>query len=245
MTLRKTMQTLVQLTALVALPLAFATTATATPFTEAGLLKKLTKSAPELNPKVLKSALTATQCALKNGLDQPERLAVIDYSKPSNAKRLWIFDLHKGRLLLQDFVAHGRNSGEERATAFSNREGSFQSSLGLFQAAESYSGKHGYSLRLDGLEPGINDNARDRAIVIHGADYVSPRWIAQHGRIGRSLGCPAVRKEVARKVVDNLKGGQLVFTYYPDQDWLRSSSFLNCSGNRVAENTANRSNNKI
>lgn|SRR5690606_31145549 len=198
------------------------------------LFQQLAASAPSLGKEVLKSALQATRCAVDNGMAAPARLAVIDFSKPSSEKRLWIFDLDQGALLYQELVAHGRNSGGLLSTSFSNREGSYQSSIGLFQAAESYSGKHGYSLRLDGLEPGINDKARERAIVIHGADYVDPTWIENHGRIGRSHGCPAVRQEIIREVVDHLKGGQLVFTWYPDQRWLQSSSFLNCSGQRVA-----------
>ncbi|MCK9505097.1 MAG: murein L,D-transpeptidase catalytic domain family protein [Porticoccaceae bacterium] len=197
------------------------------------LFQKLSRSAPDLKTKVLKNALQAARCAVTQGVDAPAKLAVIDYSLPSTEKRLWIFDIHRGRLLLQDLVAHGRRSGELTATTFSNREGSHQSSIGLFRGHESYSGKHGYSLRLDGLEPGINDNARNRAIVIHGADYVDPTWIDRQGRIGRSLGCPAVRREIAKQVVDNLKDGQLVFSYYPDQDWLNSSSFLNCDKGKI------------
>ncbi|WP_372963884.1 murein L,D-transpeptidase catalytic domain family protein [Marinobacter sp.] len=192
------------------------------------LLAQLADSAPKLNPDVLDAAFKATRCAVNNGVAMPERLAVIDFSLPSNNERMWIFDLEQGSLLLKDLVAHGKNSGEVEANSFSNIEGSHQSSIGLFKANESYKGSHGYSLRLDGLEPGINDLARQRAIVIHGADYVSPDWVADYGRIGRSHGCPAVDRNVIRSVVDNLKGGQLVFTYYPDQKWLQTSSFLNC-----------------
>jgi hypothetical protein len=119
-------------------------------------------------------------------------------------------------------------SGENLATRFSNTQDSHQSSLGLFRAAESYSGKHGYSLRMDGLEPGVNDRARERAIVIHAASYVDQRLAKTQGRIGRSLGCPAVRPQVARTVVDQLKGGQFIFAWYPDQGWLQSSAYLNC-----------------
>src|SRR5690606_3296979 len=125
-------------------------------------------------------------------------------------------------------------SGDNQATRFSNVVGSHQSSIGLFRTAESYSGKHGYSLRMDGIEPGVNDRARERAIVIHPADYVNPAWIATQGRIGRSQGCPAVRPEVARMVVDSLKGGQFRFSWYPDQDWLQSSAYLNCEPARGA-----------
>ena len=155
-------------------------------------------------------------------------------TSPSSQERLWIFDLEKGELLLRDLVAHGKNSGNFESTAFSNTEGSHQSSIGLFQARESYYGRHGYSLRLDGLEPGINDLARQRAIVIHGADYVNEDWVSKYGRIGRSHGCPAVDNQIVKRVVDNLKGGQLVFKYYPDQEWLHSSGFLKCDNKTLA-----------
>lgn len=198
------------------------------------LLNSLSHAAPELNPQVLKSALSAMQCAVNNGAQQAQHLAVIDYSQPSTARRLWIFDLKKKSLVLRDLVAHGQKSGENFATQFSNSEGSFQSSLGLFRTQESYNGSHGYSLRMDGLEPGINDRARERAIVIHAADYVNPLWSERQGRIGRSLGCPAVRPQVARKVVDKLKDGQFMFAWYPDQHWLKSSAYLNCQPRLVA-----------
>lgn len=199
-----------------------------------GLYDGLARSAPSLDPQVLRYALDATSCAVRSGMAYPERLAVIDFSLPSSEHRLWIFDLEERTLLMQDLVAHGRNSGDLKSTAFSNIEGSYQSSIGLFRAAESYRGKHGYSLRLDGLEPGFNDLARQRAIVIHGADYVDPSWVDAYGRIGRSLGCPAVRQEITRAVVDNLKGGQLVFKYYPDKEWLSTSGLLNCGDSTVA-----------
>ncbi|MCK9469889.1 MAG: murein L,D-transpeptidase catalytic domain family protein, partial [Porticoccaceae bacterium] len=156
----------------------------------------------------------------------------------SSEPRLWIFDLATQTLLLEELVAHGRNSGDNLATDFSNREGSYQSSIGLFRASESYFGRHGYSLRMDGLEPGINDFARQRAIVIHGADYVSASWVERQGRIGRSLGCPAVSRDVADQVVDTLKDGQFVFSYYPDKEWLRSSTYLNCQPERIAATVA-------
>jgi len=189
---------------------------------------RLASAAPKLSPQVLEAALKATRCAISNGTAMPERLAVIDFSLPSSKERLWLFDLNEGELILRDLVAHGKNSGNAEATAFSNIEGSHQSSIGLFKAAESYRGSHGYSLRLDGLEPGFNDLARQRAIVIHGADYVQDSWVTKYGRIGRSHGCPAVDNQIIKTVVDELKGGQLVFKYYPDQEWLQSSSYLNC-----------------
>lgn len=199
----------------------------------------LAQSAPELNPRVLGYALDAMRCAMQQDKIAADRLAVIDFSLPSSEKRLWIFDLKKRSLLLNDFVAHGAKSGDNLPNRFSNINGSHQSSIGLFRSAESYSGKHGYSLRMDGLEPGFNDRARERAIVIHGADYVNPAWIPRQGRIGRSQGCPAVRPEITKTVVDALKNGQLVFTWYPDPEWLQTSSFLNCPGPRLADSVNN------
>ncbi|TBU90340.1 murein L,D-transpeptidase catalytic domain family protein [Stutzerimonas kirkiae] len=198
------------------------------------LVDTLAHVAPALDRKVLTHAVAAMQCAVNNGATPARRLAVIDFSLPSSERRLWIFDLQQKKLLLEDLVAHGQKSGENLATRFSNRVGSHQSSIGLFRTAESYSGKHGYSLRMDGLEPGINDRARERAIVVHAADYVNPAWITSQGRIGRSQGCPAVRPEVARMVVDSLKGGQFMFSWYPDQQWLQSSLYLNCEAKQVA-----------
>lgn len=200
------------------------------------LKQSLKKSAPSLNQQVLSTALSAMHCALQNGAEPAKRLAVIDFSLPSSDKRLWIFDLQSKQLLLHDFVAHGQRSGDNFATRFSNTNGSHQSSIGLFRTAESYHGKHGYSLRMDGLEPGFNDRARERAIVIHPAAYVNPAWIKSQGRIGRSQGCPAVRPEIARTVVDKLKGGQFMFSWYPDQQWLQSSIYLNCRSSQLASN---------
>jgi hypothetical protein len=199
-----------------------------------GLYNSLAQAAPELNPQVLKSALSAMQCAVSSGASPAQNLAVIDYSQPSTARRLWIFDMRKKTLVLRDLVAHGQKSGENFATQFSNNEGSHQSSLGLFRTQESYQGANGYSLRMDGLEPGINDSARERAIVIHPASYVNPLWSQTQGRIGRSQGCPAVRPQVARQVVDKLKDGQFMFAWYPDQHWLQSSAYLNCKPRLVA-----------
>ena len=195
----------------------------------APLASQLSITAPDLNEKVLNKAVMAMECAVANGAKPAARLAVIDFSLPSAEERLWIFDLQSKKLLLQDLVAHGSGSGDNYSAAFSNIEGSHQSSIGLFRTAESYTGRHGYSLRMDGLERGINDLARQRAIVIHAADYVDPGWVARYGRIGRSQGCPAVRPEVAGMVVDKLKGGQFMFSYYPDEHWLATSEFLNCN----------------
>lgn len=192
-------------------------------------VQRLLAQAPDLDPGVLQLALQAQHCAVALGAGKPpRRLAVIDYSRPSTQPRLWVFDLHDATLLFAEHVAHGKGSGENRATRFSNRVGSLQSSLGLFTAAETYAGENGYSLRMDGLEPGINDRARERLLVMHGADYVDPKQAARQGRLGRSWGCPALRRAVAHEVIDSLKDGQMVFAYYPDRQWLDGSPFLHC-----------------
>lgn len=195
----------------------------------ADLASRLAAMAPLADPAVVRFAVQAQQCAVASGaVADPQRLAVIDYSLPSTVPRMWVFDLRARRLLYAEHVAHGKHSGENLANAFSNIEGSFQSSLGLFSAAETYIGENGYSLRMDGLEPGVNDRARERLLVIHGADYVDPAQALRQGRLGRSYGCPALRRAVAEGVIDSLKDGQLVFAYYPDKRWLSSSRFLNC-----------------
>ena len=193
------------------------------------LLIRLSNAAPELDRKVLALALEARDCAVASDtVKAPARLAVIDYTLPSTQKRLWIFDVDRGRLLYAEHVAHGRGSGDNLATRFSNDEGTYQSSIGLFATAETYLGENGYSLRMDGLEPGINDHARERLLVMHGADYVDPEQALRQGRLGRSWGCPAVRKAVAQGVIDSLKQGQLVFAYANDAAWLNGSRFLHC-----------------
>jgi hypothetical protein len=197
------------------------------------LVTQLAQAAPAANPQVLTLATRAADCARRQGLlDGFRHLAVIDYSLPSTQPRLWIFDVARGRLLHQELVAHGRNTGERLAERFSNVEGSKMSSLGLYQATETYYGSNGYSLRLRGLDAGFNDNALSRAIVMHGAPYVSEAIAERLGRIGRSWGCPAVRPEVARTVIDTLKGGALLFAYYPDRKWLAESPLLRCGDSR-------------
>lgn len=194
---------------------------------------RLAALAPDADPDVLRLAVQAETCARDAGdtTPLPARLGVIDYSRPSTERRLWVFDLRRERLLYHEFVAHGRNTGDNLASRFSNAEGSLQSSLGLFRTAETYEGGNGYSLRMDGLEPGFNDQARSRAIVMHGAWYVDPLQALKQGRLGRSLGCPALRQPIAREVIDTLKGGQALFAYYPDRQWLSNSRLLGCGAN--------------
>jgi L,D-transpeptidase-like protein len=180
-----------------------------------------------VSQEVLELALNATSCAATSGaIDAPPTLTLIDYSRPSVEPRLWVFDLATGDLLFRELVAHGRNTGDNLATKFSNEMDSRQTSLGLFVTDDPYVGSNGYSLRLDGLDVGFNDRARDRAIVMHGAPYVDARLAATQGRIGRSWGCPALRPAIASKVIDRIRGGSVIFSYYPDQEWLQSSRFL-------------------
>ena len=191
------------------------------------LVGALLRQAPGLKADVLRLALNATRCANERGLvRRKDLLTVIDYSLPSDKPRLFVFNLDAKTLLFRELVAHGKSSGGNLASFFSNSPGSLATSIGLFVTAEPYIGGNGYSLRLRGLEEGVNDMAWDRAIVLHGASYVSRAAIQALGRLGRSWGCPAVRREVARKIIDTVKGGTPIFAYYPDRDWLRHSAFF-------------------
>jgi len=199
----------------------------APPAPAAGLVDTTVAEQAGVSAEVLNLALRALECATTTGaIDAPPTLTLIDYSRPSVEPRLWVFDLVTGNLLYKELVAHGRNTGENMSVSFSDRLNSRQSSIGLFVTRDTYVGSNGYSLRLDGLEPGFNGSALDRAIVMHGAPYVSEEIAARQGRLGRSWGCPALREAVARQVIDTVRGGGVVFSYYPDDTWLNSSRFL-------------------
>lgn len=187
---------------------------------------RIAAAAPSLDRKVLAAALDAFDCATEKRKITRRTLAVIDFSRPSVERRLWAIDLET-REVVRMHVAHGQGSGGLWATAFSNDPGSNQSSLGLFRGGETYEGKHGRSLRLDGLEP-ANSRARERAIVIHGADYATPGYALQHLRLGRSWGCPAVAPSLADTLIDRLEGGGALFAWFPDESWLVSSPWLRC-----------------
>jgi hypothetical protein len=188
-------------------------------------IKTIQAQADNLDPKVLKVALTAYVKARKLGMDKRELLTLVDYSKPSAERRLWVIDLKNLKVLYNTWVSHGKHSGEKNPTSFSNAPKSLKSSLGVFLTDESYIGGNGLSLRVKGLEPHINDNAYDRSIVFHGANYVSPT-IAKSGKIGRSWGCFAVSRDVIKPLIDTIKNNTLVVAYYPDKKWLNSSSFM-------------------
>jgi hypothetical protein len=179
-------------------------------------VQPLLKQAPGLHAEALRSALAAVHRAILGGqVSRRNLLTVIDYSLPSTEPRLFVFDLAARKLLFRELVAHGKNSGNDKTTYFSNSPGSLASSLGLFVTADTYFGSNGYSMRLRGLDEGLNDMAWDRAIVMHGATYVSRAAIKALGRLGRSWGCPAVRKEVAAKLIDTLRDGSPLFAWYP------------------------------
>lgn len=195
------------------------------------VIARIAVEAPTLDPAVLRLALDARSCARQQGdpAGRASIMTIIDYSRPSSAQRLWVVDADRGRVLFHERVSHGKNSGEDLTTSFSNVKDSLQTSLGLFRTAETYVGQNGYSLRLDGLEPGFNDRARERDIVVHGAEYNSDAHVAEFGRLGRSWGCPALPNSVARPLIDEIKEGTLLFSYYPDPAWLSSSAYLHCS----------------
>lgn len=188
--------------------------------------KLISAKAQNLDPYVVKLGLQAYSKAKEQGLDQKELLTIVDYTKPSTEPRLWVINLKDNNILFQELVAHGKNSGDNIPTSFSNQPSSLKSSLGVFLTEDTYVGKHGYSLRLAGLEKGVNDMAQARDIVVHAATYVGGQFAKIHGRLGRSWGCFAVNPKIATSIINTIKGGSLVFAYYPDRNWISHSLFL-------------------
>jgi hypothetical protein len=185
--------------------------------------------ARNINPQALKYALEAYDCAIQQGIGKKPIITLIDYTLPSTAKRLWVIDVKSQRVLFNTLVAQGKYTGDLMARYFSDAPESKKSSIGLFITEQPYEGHDGYALRINGLEKGFNDKAEERAIVIHGAWYVSDSFARRAGRIGLSWGCPAVSKDVIRPLIDTIKGGSLVFSYYPDPNYLAQSRFLHCA----------------
>jgi hypothetical protein len=157
----------------------------------------------------------------------PRILTIIDFTKSSVERRLFIIDFSRNELLHKTLVAHGKNSGVKEANSFSNTQGSYQSSLGFYLTGKTYFGKHGYSLKLIGLEKGINDNAERRSIVMHGASYATQNFIKKYGRLGRSWGCPAVPPQFSKEIIDTIKEGSIIFIYAEQSDYLNNSEILN------------------
>ena len=177
---------------------------------------------------LLKTALAGYDLLIKEeSLLRRDIITIIDFSLPSNMKRLWVLDVIKGKVLFHCLVSHGLNSGELMAEKFSNSHGSNTSSPGFYATAETYHGKNGLSLNLDGLEEGINDNARARRVVMHGADYVSDEYISKYGRLGRSFGCPTVPAELNEQIIQTIQGGSCLFIYVPKQSYISNSRIIN------------------
>jgi len=192
------------------------------------IAKDIITKTDNLKPSVIKLALEAFYRAKQEGINiKKPILTVIDYTLPSTQKRLWVVDIEDKKVLYNSLVAHGRNSGKNYAVNFSNNPGSRQSSVGLFLTEDTYFGGSGYSLHLKGLEKGFNDKARARAIVLHGSKYVSQKFAAAVGRIGRSGGCQAVEKSLAVPIINTIKDGTLIFSFYPHPEWLSKSKFVN------------------
>jgi len=160
-------------------------------------------------------------------LSDKNLLSIIDFSKSSTQKRFYMIDLNQQKITYHTYVSHGKNTGEDMAKQFSNTVHSNQSSLGFYITAETYTGSKGYSLKLDGADKGYNDNMRERAVVMHAADYVSEKWIRANGRLGRSQGCPALPVEFSKAIIDTIKNGTAIFAYYQDENYLNSSAYLN------------------
>jgi hypothetical protein len=163
----------------------------------------------------------------KGRISKSQYLTICDLSQSSRQKRFYLIDLANEKLLLHTYVAHGRNSGREYASRFSNRPSSLQSSLGFFITAQTYYGEHGLSLKIHGLEAGINDKAIDRRIVIHGADYAEPSCINKLGFLGRSYGCPALPRQQSRFIINTIKNGSCLFIYHPSTTYQKRSKILN------------------
>lgn len=172
------------------------------------------------------AALNGYYSLKEKGLVQKDILTLVDFSLSSNVKRLWVIDLNTNTILYHSLVAHGRNTGEEFANSFSNANSSYKSSLGLYVTGEVYNGKHGMSLKLDGLEKGINDNARQRGVVMHSANYVSNSFIKCNKRLGRSQGCPAIPQELLNGIVNTIKNKSCLFIYHPSRSTKHLSPLL-------------------
>lgn len=181
-----------------------------------------------LSEEVIDKVLTTLGCANEYKIVHNHILTIIDYSLPSNKKRLWVFDLKEKRLLFYTYVSHGIKSGALLTNFFSNKNNSKASSLGVYKTEKSYYGREGLSLRLNGLDVSFNDNASNRYVVMHGGWYVDEQFIKKYGRPGRSWGCPAVPPEFSKAIINTIKDNSLFVVYYPNDHWFTKSKFLHC-----------------
>jgi len=182
----------------------------------------------DMSPALVSKVLTTLTCAKEKHTNHNHILTVIDYSRPSNTKRLWVFDLNKNKMLFHTYVSHGINSGTLFTNQFSNRNNSKASSLGVYKTDKAYYGRHGLSLKLAGLERGFNDSAFNRAIVMHSAWYMDENFIKKYGRPGRSWGCPAIPENLKKPLINTIKDNALFVVYYPGEKWIHHSKYLNC-----------------
>lgn len=187
------------------------------------------RQSPKLSAVVIDKVMAALTCANDQNVDHNHILTVIDYSLPSNQKRLWVFDLSENKLLFNTYVSHGIKSGSLLTNFFSNKYNSKATSLGIYKAKQSYYGREGLSLRLGGLDRSFNDNADGRSIVMHGGWYVDEKFIKNYGRPGRSWGCPALPPNLAESIINTIKDNSMIVAYYPSDDWFVKSKFLNCN----------------
>jgi hypothetical protein len=192
------------------------------------IYSSITASGSRLSEQVFEIAFSGFEKLQAQGkLSQDSILTIIDFSKSSREKRMHVVDLKSGKLLFNNVVAHGKNSGDEFAERFSNQPNSHKSSLGFYITGGTYSGSNGYSMILNGMEKGFNDRAKDRAIVMHGAAYANDNVLLLGQRLGRSLGCPALPQQLNKKVIEKIKGGNCLFIFYPDQEYLTNSKLIN------------------
>jgi hypothetical protein len=191
------------------------------------LYDKLNLANAGLSMEALDDAVKGYEKLVEEGVVQnTQYLTIVDLSQSSRKKRFYLLDLENNKLAVNTFVAHGKNSGVDKAVKFSNTPESEASSLGFYVTKQTYSGKHGLSLKLEGLEDGFNDNAASRAIVVHGAKYVNASRV-HSAYMGRSQGCPALPQSVAPKVINLIKGGSAIFVYHPSKKYLQQSKILN------------------
>lgn len=201
--------------------------------------KMLYQHSDKLSMNVINTVLTTITCSKDPYLQYITILTIIDYSLPSNQKRLWIFDVKKKKLLFYTYVSHGITSGTLATTYFSNKINSKASSIGVYYTEQSYFGRHGLSLRLKGLDVGFNHNANRRSIVMHAAWYVNKNFIEKYGRIGRSWGCPAVPSNLIKPIINTIKDKTLFVIYYPSNEWFLKSKFLKCDNLSLAKRVKN------
>jgi hypothetical protein len=182
---------------------------------------------PALNPEAFRIALSGYRSLCAKGLvNRDSLITIIDYTLPSSEERFFVINLRQNRVIYRTLVAHGRNSGELYATRFSNRAQSHQSAIGFFITGSPYFGGQGYSMLLTGVDTGYNDQARMRSIVVHGARYATPQYVKQYGRLGRSFGCPALPPYVNAEIINSIRDGSVIFSYYPDKDYIQESVVL-------------------